>query len=167
MKSMTITLVYLLSALQFIVSCGSQPEPETYLLPQDFTGKVNIIFNQANGEPVKYENGRRVYEIPANGILLTQFKDEDGIIDHEYYYVDSAGNRTRLNVFSDDEKEKATNAGVFRDGTVGVYGNSSDPKSLSYQEFYIASGNEFEMYFTPQYQKDFVDKVRLLTGYNF
>lgn len=161
------SLILMFSIIQILVSCKNQPEPETYLIPQGFTGKVNIIFNQPTGKPAKYENGRRVYEVPSNGVLLTQFKDEEGIVNHEYYYVDSTGERTRLSIFSDDEKEKATDVGVFRDGTVGIYGNSDDPKSLSYQEFYIANGNNLDMYFTHQYQKDFDDKVRIVTGHIF
>jgi hypothetical protein len=166
MKPMS-SLIWIFSFVQLIIGC-KQPEPETYLLPYGFTGKVNVIFNQSNGAPVRYERGRRIYEIPPNGILLTQFKDEEGVVNHEYYYIDSTGKRTQLEIFSDDEKDKIKDTiGVFRDGTVGVYGNSDDPKSLSYQEFYITNGNNFEMYFTHQYQKEFDDKVRLVTGYDF
>ena len=72
-----------------LTGCYNHPEPETYLIPKGFTGRVNVIFNQKNGAAIKYENGRRIYEIPSNGILLTQIKDEYGIINHQYYYVDS------------------------------------------------------------------------------
>ncbi len=161
------SLIWIFSLLQLITGC-KQPEPETYLLPYGFKGKVNIIFNQSKGASAKYENGRRLYEIPSNGILLTQFKDEEGIVNHEYYYIDSTGKRTELKIFSDDEKDKIKDTvGVFRDGTVGVYGNSSDPKSLSYQEFYVTNGSEIDSYFTLQYQKRFDDMVRQATGYEF
>jgi len=49
----------------------SQPDPETYLTPQGFAGWVSIVFSRVEGVPPKYENGRRVYQIPVNGILLT------------------------------------------------------------------------------------------------
>lgn len=161
-------LVLIFSLLQFVTAC-KQPEPETYLIPYGFKGKVNVIFNQSGGAAVKHENGRRVYEIPLNGILLTQFKDEEGIVNHEYYYADAAGKRTPLEIFSDKHKDKAAAevTGVFRDGTIGVYGNSTDPKSLSYQEFYVTNGREFESFFLPQYQKRFDDKVKEVTGYKF
>jgi len=67
-----------------MLSCNN-PEPETYLIPREFTGRVDVIFNRKDGSPPKYENGRRVYEIPSSGVLLTQFKDEYGLVDHRYY----------------------------------------------------------------------------------
>ena len=73
--------VYLISFVQIVSSCYQRAEPETYLIPSNFTGEVNILFNQNGvptkykneygqdtiytpkiGNPMKYENGRRVYE---------------------------------------------------------------------------------------------------------
>ena len=104
---------YLIILLQAITSCYQKAEPETYLIPSFYTGKVNILFNQTSipvkytneynkdtiytsqiGAPIKYENVRRIYEIPYTGILLTQFKENDGFIDRQYYSVDSEGKRT-------------------------------------------------------------------------
>ncbi|MDP4255061.1 MAG: hypothetical protein Q8938_13715, partial [Bacteroidota bacterium] len=56
----------------FLGSCIHKSEPETYLIPKGFQGRATIIFNQKLGVPSKYENGRRVYEMPLNGILLSQ-----------------------------------------------------------------------------------------------
>ena len=64
---------FLIVAALSMLSCNN-PESETYLIPQGFTGRVNVIFSRKDGAPTKYENNRRVYEIPANGVLLTQFK---------------------------------------------------------------------------------------------
>ena len=89
-----------------MISSCQRAEPETYLIPSEFKGKVQIIFNQNAipvkykneygrdtiytpqlGNPIKYESGRRVYEIPSNGILLTQFKNNDGFIDRKYFLI--------------------------------------------------------------------------------
>ena len=121
-----------------------------------------IIFNQFNGAAVKYESGRRVYEIPNNGILLTQFEDEDGLINHQYYYIDSTGNRQTLKIDLEDNISNPSEVGIFRDGTLGVYGNSDNPKSLSYQEFYVTDAKDFESYFTQGYQQKFQEKIKEL-----
>ncbi len=81
------------------MSCNTA-EPEDYLIPNDYKGRVCIIFNRNQGAPTKYENGRRVYQIPDNGILLTQFKDEYGLIDHHYYHIDKSGKRTALKIYT-------------------------------------------------------------------
>jgi hypothetical protein len=167
MKAM-FNLIWIISLLQFTTSCKQQPEAETYLIPVGFKGKVNVIFNQPKGDAMKYDNGRRLYEIPINGILLTQFKDEEGVVNHQYYYVDSVGTRQPLTIFLQEDKNSSNDTtGVFRDGTVGVYGNSDNPKSLSYQEFYITSNKDFENYFSQEYQEKFEKKVKEITGYDF
>ena len=116
---------------------------ETYFIPKGFKGRVNLIFNQIKGEPPKYENGRRIYQIPANGILLTQFKDEYGIVDHQYYYIDGSGNKNPLQIFKYEYNKDGTTkwvikdkyeTGIFLDGTTGEYGKSN----IKYQEFIVS-----------------------------
>ncbi len=61
-------------------------EDETYILPNNYTGPVIILFNQSNGKSEKYNNGKRIYEVNKNGILKTQFKFQEGFRDIEYKY---------------------------------------------------------------------------------
>ena len=56
-----------------LFSCG-QKEDEVYIVPKNYTGYVVIIYDQKKGVAPKYEGKKRVYEIPSNGILKTQFK---------------------------------------------------------------------------------------------
>ncbi|MBN8687574.1 MAG: hypothetical protein J0M10_11155 [Chitinophagales bacterium] len=184
-----IMLTYLISLMHLLIlcSCNQKPEPETYLIPSDFIGKVNILFNQNGtpvkyknvngqevihtpqiGEPVKYENGRRVYEIPASGILLTQFKDEYGFVDRKYYSVDATGKRTELEVFKFEHFKKDSagyvvknniQKGVFGDGTSVSYGNMN----LKAQDFYVSAYNQLDSFFTKEYLKNFNEKVERIT----
>jgi hypothetical protein len=133
-----------------IIGCKN-PEPETYLLPRGFTGRVNVIFSRKDGVPPRYENGRRVYEIPPSGILVTQFKDEYGLIDHDFFYIDKSGNRTSLKVYKHDYNKDGTvkwlvsnpdEIGIFSDGTTGQYGNP--PDAVWWQEFVVSSYNKLD-----------------------
>ena len=162
-----ISLFCQIALLQLFFSCAEQREPEIYLIPIGFVGKVNVIFNQTYGNAIKYEDGKRIYEIPRNGILLTQFKEEDGFTIHHYYYVDSTGTRLPLKIFLAGSQSTTDDVGVFRDGTVGVYGSSDNTKSLSYQEFYVTKRSDFERYFSREYQEKFEGEVKELTGYDF
>lgn len=149
-------------------SCSQNPEPETYLIPEAFTGRVNIIFHRKDGDSPKYENGRRVYEIPTNGILLTQFKDEYGLVDRKYFYVDSNGKRRALKIFRDETfKDTKSNVnseeiGIFLDGTTGQYGKP--PKAVWWQEFILTNYNNLDSFFTPKYKKQFEDRLKKATG---
>lgn len=171
-KLTIMTFTLLLSFLMSITGCYNHPEPETYLLPKGFTGRVDVILNQKNGAPVKYENGRRIYEIPANGIFLTQFKDEYGIINRQYYYVDSVGNRYPLPIYQYQHNDDGTTTpivkdnnevGIFIDGTTGIYGNSSDNR-IPYQEFIVSSFNNLNKI---EPLDSFLVRMKKVTGFNY
>ena len=54
------------------------------------------MFNSKCGEEIQYENKRRLYKIPKDGILLTKFNDEQGYINFEFYLVDENGKRKKI-----------------------------------------------------------------------
>lgn len=142
-----------------------------YLIPEGFTGRVNIILNQKGGSPTKYEDGRRVYEIPSDGILLTQFTINDGFIDRKYYYVDSIGNRTDLPIYKYDHNSDGTirwlikdnnELGIFLDGTSGQYGNP--PNAVWWQEFIVSSYNNYQSFFTKESKKKYEEQLKNKLG---
>jgi hypothetical protein len=54
-------------------------EPETYLIPTGYVGTITIAFNAANGRPLAREGDARLYQIPENGILLSQAAPNTGL----------------------------------------------------------------------------------------
>jgi len=65
--------------------------PETYLVPESFSGKIKIIYGLECGVDPKVENGRKILEIPDDGILFVNYEFKSGIVDHEYYIIDENG----------------------------------------------------------------------------
>jgi hypothetical protein len=170
MKKMSI-VVNLIFFMQLLISCHQQAEPEIYIIPENFTGKVNIIFNRKEGSEKKYDSGRRVYEIPTDGILLTQFKTNDGFIDRKYYYKSQSGELKLLKTFEADtiaahNSLDRNEVGIFLDGISGVYGNSGEPSALEYQEFLVSSHNSKDSFFTDEYKKNFYKKIEKISGLN-
>ncbi len=159
-------IIYLLTFFSF-VGCNQGIEKEVYLVPSNFKGKVNVVFKQANGEPMKYEKGVRIYEIPKDGILLTQFKEQQGLIKREYFYIDENSNKTPLKIVVNLDDANDSEISIFRDGTIGVYGDSNDKNSLTYQEFYVTDKNNLEGYFTDEKVNEFDKRVQIKTGYKF
>ena len=161
-------LINLLVVVQLVVACDNSPQPETYLIASGFTGRVNVIFNQKGTHTPKCENGRRIYLIPENGILLTQFAAQYGLVDHQYYYLKKNGGRRRIPILRDEEfkdgsgKRNGDEIGVFLDGTTGQYGKP--PKALWWQEFVVCSYNNMDRFFTLSYRRRFQDTLRILTG---
>jgi len=179
----TLRFVYIIVLMNIFSSCQSKTEPEIYLLPDGFTGKVNVVFNQngisvryknlynrdtiftpQKGVTVRYENGRRVYQIPANGILLTQFKDQYGNTDREFYYSDVKGKRKKLDVFQDHEvkagKVQDTNKVAIFNQVIGSYGNANIP----YQGFEVSSYNNLA---NAKSSEAFLNRVKEVLQYDF
>ncbi len=73
----------------FLWGISNTCEPETFLIPKHYKGEVRIIFNQNCGEKIEYEDKNRIYHIPNDGILLTQFEDEQGFINQKFYIVEN------------------------------------------------------------------------------
>lgn len=83
-------------------------EPEFFLIPKNYRGFVYISYNHKCGKPTKYEANSRVYEIPNDGVLLTQFKDKQGFINQKFYLIDK-GKRVKIEeLFVQDFNEKWT-----------------------------------------------------------
>lgn len=88
--------VILILCFSLVSSCIEYAEPQSYLLPDGFTGAFVVVFNQKEGTPKEYENGKRIYRIPKNGVLFTQFDIDFRVFTPESsktYYVDSLGRK--------------------------------------------------------------------------
>ncbi len=105
--------MHLLKKLKYFVllicisSCAQQGEDSIRLIPEGYQGAVLIIFNQEDGAPKEYEEGKRVYRIPENGVLKTQFKPNYGIQNHQFFYLNNKGERTEIPFVVINSKEEA------------------------------------------------------------
>jgi hypothetical protein len=154
----TLTPVLAFFAYQFLWYQFRKVPEETFLIPQGYRGKIHIHFNKTCGQVAEVENGRRQYNIPATGILLSQFTDKQGFIDQQYFLVDSLGKQTLLPQLDvrDYNEEWTTEKnpsepsrdilGVFHAGRVGNDGM---------YEFYISSYRQLTDSFDFQYDKSF------------
>ena len=153
-KSIISKLIWTISPFIFFFSfnyiwkLSNSCEPETFILPKSYSGEVRIVFNQKCGKIVKYEGKRRVYEIPSDGILLTQFKAEQGFINQKFYILDDNKRKEIPELMVQDFNEEWTSEknenepprnelAIFKAGTTYSDGNSS---------FYICTYDDFRNY---------------------
>lgn len=140
---MRTTLIFL-SLLFIMIGCSTGGEQEVLVVPKNFKGYVLVIFNQKNGQPIRYMGKKRVYEIPANGMLKTQFKVNNGWRDLREYYVDEISHENMLPSFVEAEK-------IPKDKTVGFMGetgtvkkNNKSTERVEFSEFYIGTRSDIE-----------------------
>lgn len=124
------------SCLYFGVSLiGSHAEPERYVVRTGYAGWVVIVFDRPQGQAPEYDGSRRVYRVPENGILVTQFSSNDGWTRTLAQYQDQSGKPT-----------------TSVESTVSV-GSWSDTRcSLTYARLWIGPG-------PPRYFPDPMDRV--------
>lgn len=96
-------LIFLTFLLAFMATaCADSKnvrEPEIYLLPQNYTGAVYVVFDVINGQVPEYNGDDRVYRIPESGVLLTQLPMNEGVIEEEkvkFFSISEEGKKTEL-----------------------------------------------------------------------
>ncbi|HTC00322.1 MAG TPA: hypothetical protein VK705_06535 [Ferruginibacter sp.] len=129
---------FLISLIPFIATyilfAVSSPSKDIFLIPKGYTGKVTIYYDQPNGQKEEFENGWRIYRIPPNEQLKTQFKLKGNSInlsDARYFYVDSNNKRVELKHYCDCCQTKDT---ISLQVVYGVLGTNENG---TYQDFYI------------------------------
>ncbi len=139
-----------------LIYFGSEHQtPVTYYIPSEYRGEVAIVFDEDCGQNPEFVDERRLYDIPEDGVLITQFIKESGILDHEYYLIDSAGNKTSIPFldsrdfkeswnYADSTKEPSRDlVGVFLQGT--SFYHSADLEYSS-QNIFVGSYNDRDMH---------------------
>lgn len=86
-------LLWLPGFWAFVYLGSSHMTPETFLIPQNFRGKITLYYNEPCGQELQKVDGRYIYHIPSNGVMIIKNPFETGIIDQNYYFVDSSGKK--------------------------------------------------------------------------
>jgi len=154
--------VTILMILLSMVGCAQKAEDTIRLIPEGYEGPVMIIYNQKDGVPKEYEENKRVYRIPDNGLLRTQFEPNYGVQNHQFFYVDSIGERTKIQfVMTNIEGFASVNKGsdkvfAYLEQTIGkVEKYNPDTKELLHtiepaRTFYIGKIEDINMDYQEQ-----------------
>ncbi|HDZ38751.1 MAG TPA: hypothetical protein ENH62_10755 [Marinobacter sp.] len=96
-------LIFLTCLFAFMVTAcaGSKNvrEPEMYLLPENYTGSVYVVFDVNKGQAPEYNRDYRVYRLPESGVLLTQMPMNEGVIEEEkvkFFAITEEGEKVEL-----------------------------------------------------------------------
>ena len=106
------------------------PSKDIYLIPNNYRGKVEILYGKEDGQEKESEGLWRIYRIPESGKLKTKYKLKGSSIylyNCKYYYVDRNGNRKLLKVYDENSKEKdSVSVQIINWGSLGMNGKSQD-----------------------------------------
>jgi len=115
--------VILLMGINFALAYFNGPAKETYLIPADFAGEFRVVYGEPCGLNPPLENGRRLLQVPPNGLLILQYPSKSGFLDTEYYWVDEHGARSKAKELLEPLDSRTSHAGVRHTST----GSTSGP----------------------------------------
>ncbi|MBP2112054.1 DUF6843 domain-containing protein [Paenibacillus silagei] len=94
------TLLLLIPLILILASCSSNKSNlNTYLIPKNYVGWVQIIYDQEEFNAIEQDHGRNIFTIPESGVLKTSTPDvEYGISFEEFYYYDEQNKQQKLDV---------------------------------------------------------------------
>ncbi len=123
---MRVLFFYLFILLFFSLHGCGYSDSADFQIPKNYCGRIAVVFNQTMGQKPKFVNGRRIYEIPENGILLTQFVYKPGFVDYHYFLIDDNGNRVLLPTYEYEYNKDGTVHYLVQDSNkVGVFGHGT------------------------------------------
>ena len=127
-----------------MIGCNFAGEQEMIVVPRNFKGYIIVFLDQKDGKPMKYSGSKRVYEVPQNGILKTQFKYNEGWKEApEYYYERIAPeNKLRSYVRLEDVPIDTIVGFMGAGGTIKKSEHSDD--RLEFSLFFIGTKSEIE-----------------------
>lgn len=134
-------ILLLIPLLLVLVSCSSNKRsPNTYLIPQNYVGWVQIIYNQEGLNAIEKDNGRNIFTIPESGVLKTSTPDaEYGVASDEFYYYDEQNKQHKLDV-----EKMIHGQNIGKGESVDSNGKNNSP---TVQGFFV--GTETELQNTP------------------
>lgn len=94
-------------------------EDEVFVLPEEFIGPVMVHYNTSGGQPERYLNSKRVYDIPKEGVLKTEFKYQEGF--RQITYLTANGRKLRYLWPSDAVWRDTANINSLYKDSVYVY----------------------------------------------
>lgn len=122
-----------------LFACVNGGEEEVIIVPKGYRGYVLIILNQKNGEAVKYEDKKRVYEIPSNGVLKTQFMGNYGWRGLTEFYYEKIAPENKLPSFAEFKKIPAGIVVGFIGSNGSIKKNSKGEERIEFVQYYIGT----------------------------
>lgn len=141
----TCLLVFSLSACSS--SDVTEREPEHYILPASCVGAFYVVFEQSQGEELVYKDGARQYEIPENGILLSQGLPNEGVVpadDIRFFCKTEQGplievtERWTTSIGDPDAARQDPTVYIFGGGP-GVFSSSREPCKVRFRGFHVGT----------------------------
>ncbi len=150
-KRFSLATLIVLSFCLLHIGCSSSKEPRfirssppvTFLIPAGFQGNLRVVYEEPCGVQTEVENGRQLFQFPANGVLLLQKKSELlDTKDADYFFVDANGSRKKIAQVIDKQQQWT----VQKDGSKLYlnHGNTTLKERIENEPVVVIKGQAFK-----------------------
>jgi hypothetical protein len=160
MKEFSISCIFLTVCILTHSFCDGQKIVETYVIPQDFRGKVNVVYKRPFGTDSKVINDTILYFVPKDGIAVAANNIKTTLEESNFIIIDSIGRTTKLPIHTPEQFFKSPDSLFYRN-EVGVVINwtlgacSDDKSNFCYSDFYVGTNNKMFDYYTDELNERF------------
>ncbi len=137
-------LVVVLVIFVFATYQFAQGEDAIFIVPKGYAGYTVIIYDQEHGEPIRYAGKKRVYAIPPDGILKTQFLNNPGWAAYPEFYYGSIAPENRIPYISNPREIPGDGSVVACGGSTGNY--NKDPQgggeTVEFTRYYVGTSKQ-------------------------
>ncbi|WP_079913204.1 hypothetical protein [Paenibacillus sp. 32352] len=116
-KYVVAALTFFVIGIVFLIATTNKNPLHVYQVPENFTGQVEVTFEQSDSPPLQKERNAYIYTIPQSGKLKTSSTLKSGPV--EVYYIDNQGTRKKVsheqlhNVASTHSSDRGTTSTFF------------------------------------------------------
>lgn len=142
MASKIKSLMLLLYILSMFFGCQIS-DHEIIIVPRDYRGYALIIYGQTDGADERYRNGSRVYDVPSNGILVTQFLSNPGWSEFPEFYYDSIAPENKISFVADFKNVPKSEVVAFGGSAGGANRDLAGKDVIRFKEYFI--GNKLQI----------------------
>jgi hypothetical protein len=122
---------------------GCNPgDNEAVIVPKDFKGYIVIIYNQKTGFPSQYDNGKRIYKIPQEGIYKTQLTSHEGLRDFPEFYYEKIASESQLPSYAEFDKIPPGVVVGFMGTRASANKDYEGKQTIEYSLYYVGTKND-------------------------
>jgi len=132
-----------------VSSCTQTTQPESFFFEEN--KRFIVIYGEECGVEPEIKEGRRILNIPLDGILIIQPNFEDGPIDYRFFRKDISGNYKEIdiNYYNPNDGQPVPGVRILGKCPISTKDTQFSASTVGIS-FYLLDNNEEEIYNTKE-----------------
>lgn len=137
--------MFIFAIMSLLLGCQSA-DHEIIIVPKNYEGYIVIIYDQKNGIEKQYIGRSRLYNIPSDGVLLTQFSNNPGWSALPKFYIDSMSGNNEIPFVENFENIPENRICAFGGASGSVNKDLAGNRIVRYKHYYVGNKNQIRQF---------------------